>query len=65
MAHRILTNDQFAQTRVNLLQTVRPSLKQNTIYMEDEEKTISDDDDSCDESNADDEVIAVMSGDDS
>ena len=28
-------------------------------------KTISDDDDSCDESDADDEVIAVMSGDDS
>ena len=30
-----------------------------------EEKTISDDDYSCDESDADDEVIVVMSGDDS
>ena len=30
---------------------------------EDQEKTISDDDDSCNESDADDEVIAVMGGD--
>ena len=63
MAHWILTKDQFARTRV------APNSEANfeTEYhdTEDEEKTISDDDGSCDESNADDEVIAVMSGDDS
>ena len=64
MTHWILTKDQFAQKQ-ELLQTVRPSLKQNTMIRRMKRKTISDDDDSCDESNADDEVIAVMSGDDS
>ena len=44
---------------------MRPSLKTEYHDTEDEEKTISGDDDSCDESDADDEVIAVMSGDDS
>ena len=48
-----------------LLQTVRPDLKQNTMIRRMKKETISDDDDSCDESDADDEVIAVVSGDDS
>ena len=48
-----------------LLQTVRPSLKQNTMIRKMKKKTISDDDDSYDESNADNEVTAMMSGDDS
>ena len=63
MTHWILAKDQFAQTRV----APNSEAKFETEYhdMEDEEKTISDDDDSCDESDADDEVIAVMSGDDS
>ena len=74
MAHWILTKDQFAQTRV----VPNSKAKFETKYhdTEDEEKTISDDDDSCDgikavtscsthKSDADDEVIAVMSGDDS
>ena len=63
MAHCILTKDQSAQT------TIAPNseAKFETEYhdTEDEEKTISDDDYNCDESNADDEVIVVMSGDDS
>ena len=55
--------DQFVQTRV----APNSEAKFETEYhdTEDEEKTISDDDDSCDESDADDEVFAVMSGDDS
>ena len=63
MTHWILTKDHFAQTRV----APNSEAKFETEYhdTEDEEKTISDDDDSCDESDADDEVIAVMSGDDS
>ena len=63
MTHWILTKDEFAQTRV----APNSEAKFETEYhdTEDEEKTISDDDDSCDESDTDDEVIAVMSGDDS
>ena len=63
MAHCILTKDQSAQTRV----APNSEAKFETEYhdTEDEEKTISDDDYSCDESDADDEVIVVMSGDDS
>ena len=57
------SKDQFAQTRVapNSEATFETEYRDT----EDEEKTISDDDDSCGESDADDEVIAVMSGDDS
>ena len=47
-----------------LLQTVRPSLKQNTMIQRMKKKQFQDDD-SCDESDADDEVFAEMSGDDS
>ena len=63
MEHWIVTKDQFAQIRVAPISET----KFETEYYdtEDEEKTISDDDDSCDESDADDEVIAVMNGDDS
>ena len=63
MAHCILTKDQSAQTRV----APNSEAKFETEYhdTEDEEKTISDDDYSCNESDADDEVIVVMSGDDS
>ena len=63
MAHCILTKDQSAQTRV----APDSEAKFETEYhdTEDEEKTISDDDYSCDEGNTDDEVIVVMSGDDS
>ena len=63
MAHWILTKDQFAQTRV----APNSEAKFETEYhdTEDEEKTISGDDDSCDESDTNDEVIAVISGDDS
>ena len=54
MAHWILTKDQFAQT------SVAPSseAKFETEYhdTEDEEKTILNDDDSWDESDADDEL---------
>ena len=42
---------------------MRPSLKQNAMIWKMKKKTISGDD-SCNESDADDEVIAVMSGDD-
>ena len=63
MAHCILSKDQSAQTRV----APDSEAKFETEYhdTEDEEKTISHDDYSCDESDADDEVIVVMSGDDS
>ena len=63
MAQCILTKDQSAQTRV----APNSEAKFETEYhdKEDEEKTISDDDYSCDESDADDEVIVMMSGDDS
>ena len=62
MAHWILAEDQVAQTRF----TPNNEAKFETEChdMEDEEKTISDDD-SCGESDVDDEVIAMMSGDDS
>ena len=61
MAHWILAKDQVAQTKV----TPNSEAKFETEChdMEDEENTISDVD-SCDESDADDDVIAVMSGDD-
>ena len=62
MAHWILTKDQFAQTRV--APNSEAMFETEYYDTEDEEKTISDDDDSCNESDGDDEVIAVMSGDD-
>ena len=63
MAHWILPKDQFAQTRVAPNSEAKFETEHHDT--EDEEKTISDNDDSCDESDADDEVLAVMCGDDS
>ena len=60
MAHWLLTKDQVPQTRVAPNNEAK---LETECHMEDEEKTISDDD-SCYESDADDEVIVVMNGDD-
>ena len=62
MAHWILTKDQFAQTRV--APNSEAKFETECHDTEDEERRTSDDDDNYDESDADDEVIAVMSGDD-
>ena len=55
MAHWILTKDQFAQTRVAPNSEAR--FETDDHDTEDEEKTISNDDDSCDESDADDNEL--------